>query len=157
MHNRRTHVNDSLTGPRCALFAALLAAALAAGCTPPPPPVTIELVNETPLDVTPGLYLSSEAADAGGLFLAENLVTDFSDRPFPELRPNESIILSYDCTRVGTVGVRAARLFNGFTFVSVISEDQFLLARGEDFACGAAVRIRFYVQDQAFRAEAALD
>ena len=56
-------------------------------CLVPPPPTTITLVNETGLDVTPRLFVSASATSADDLFTDGNLVTDFTDRPFPELPP----------------------------------------------------------------------
>jgi len=64
-------------------------------------PVVIEFVNQTALDVRPNFYASGTAADAAGLFVAANLDTGFIDRPFPELRPGESLSATRECERDG--------------------------------------------------------
>lgn len=139
----------------CPVLALTLAAA--AGCLASPAPVTLVLVNETALDVTPGVYVSATATDSAGLFVAANLLTDFTDRPFPELRSQETITLSLDCADVAALGVRQARLFNAATVVTVISDDELLFRKDAEFACGQTIRLRYAVEGDRFRVRSSIE
>jgi hypothetical protein len=132
-----------------ALAAPLLA--LLAGCVSEPPPTTIELVNTTALDVTPNLYVSESVTDEGGLFVGANLITDFTDRAFPELRGGEHVALTLECDAAVTLGVDAPVLFDAVQVIATTSDDHVLLQRDAGFQCGETVRFVYFTQGDAFR------
>lgn len=139
---------------RKTLYALLVAGlVLLVGCPPPPPPgpVTLELVNQTTFDVRPNYYLSAEATSAESLFVNDNLQFDFTDRPFPELRPNETITLELACDQIASVGSQRPLLFDATTLTLTTSEDTVFAARGTDFECGQTVRLVFFREGDAFR------
>jgi len=134
-----------------ASFAAF--AALACGaCIPAPEPITIELVNETAFDVRPNLYVSDSATGEAELFVAANLVTDFTDRPFPELRPGETATVTLECDQARALGVDAPLLFDAATLTITPSADRIFRARDADFACGDTIRFVYFREAAAFRA-----
>jgi hypothetical protein len=114
-------------------------------------PVVIEFVNQTALDVRPNFYASDTATDAAGLFVAANLDTSFITRPFPELRPDETLSAIRECGVVGSLGVRQPVLFDAATLTVTTSDDQIFLLRDADFACGATIRFVFFTEGDAFR------
>jgi hypothetical protein len=121
------------------------------GCIPTPQaPVTVELVNSTSLDVRPNLYISSAATDPAGLFVAGNLVTDFTTRPFPELRANETATLTVECDQIQSVGVDEPVMFDAALVDTTVSADRIFLLRGTDFECGATLRFVFSTEDDEF-------
>jgi hypothetical protein len=134
-------------------FGVALLAALLGGCiieTTPPGPITVELVNETALDVRPGFYTSDTATDAAGLFVGANLRTDFTDRAFPELRARETKTLTLECADVASIGVNAPVLFDAVQLIRTDSGDQIFLLRDTGFQCDATVRFVYYIEDEAF-------
>ncbi len=136
------------------LTAALLGPLLLAGCfpaPPPPAPITIALVNLTALDVRPNLYVSNSATTGGELFVDANLVTDFTDRAFPELRPNENATVTRECDEVHSLGVDGPVLFDVARPGVTRSQDQIFLRRDADFTCGATIRFVFFTEGEAFR------
>jgi hypothetical protein len=127
------------------------AAVALTGCLAPPPPTTIELVNSTGLDVRPAFYTSGSATGADELFTDGNLVTDFTDRPFPELRGNESVTLTLECDEIRSVGVDGPVLFDALQGIVTRSEDRVFLRRETDFECGATLRFVYFTEGDAFR------
>jgi hypothetical protein len=121
------------------------------GCLAPPEPVTLVLVNETTLDVRPNLHTSADATTADELFQPANLNTTFTDRAFPELRPGETISLSFECADLQSVGVDRPVLFDAAALVVTPSEDTLFRVRETDFACGDTVRFVFFSEGEAFR------
>ncbi len=117
-----------------------------------PDPVTVELVNETTGDVTPSLHLSAAATDATGLFDAANLVTDFTDRGFPELRPGETARFDVACEDVSALGVRTPIFFDPVTLLVLDSADEIVTNRDTEFGCGSVVRFVYFRDGDAFRA-----
>jgi hypothetical protein len=139
---------------RTILWLSGLMAALAAcaGCVvEPPPPTAVELVNTTGLDVRPNLYASASASDAAGLFVGANLVTDFTDRPFPELRAGESVTLTRECEDIQSIGVEGPVLFDALQLIATPSADRIFLVRETDFQCGGTVRFVYFTEGDAFR------
>jgi len=129
-------------------------AALLGGCiveTTPPGPITVELVNETALDVRPGFYTSDTATDAAGLFVRANLRADFTDRAFPELRARETKTLTLECADVASIGVNAPVLFDAVQLIRTDSDDQIFLLRDTGFQCDATVRFVYYTDGDDFR------
>jgi len=124
--------------------------ALVDGCIEPPPPTTIELANDTALDVRPNLYVSGSATDAAGLFVGANLITDFTDRPFPELRSRETAVLTLECDQIQSVGVRRSVVYDAATMTVTRWDDQIFLRQDTDFTCGATVRFVFFTDSDAF-------
>lgn len=122
------------------------------GCPPlPPEPISVVLVNETALDVAPRLHVSATAAGADGLFVAENRVKKISDRPFPELRARESVVLAFPCEDVASLGVSGSILFDALALTVELAPDQIVLAPPGDVECGGAVRFVFYQDAGGFR------
>jgi hypothetical protein len=115
-----------------------------------PPPTTVELVNSTSLDVRPNLYISGSATDIAGLFVGNNLVTDFTTRAFPELRGGESATLTLECDQIKSVGVDAPVLFDAVTLTPTRSADQIFLLQGTDFECGFGVRFVYFMDGDTF-------
>lgn len=143
--------------PRAATCLSVPALALGAlsGCiVPAAPPTTVELVNSTSLDVRPNLYASASATDAAGLFVGANLITNFTQRPFPELRPGESVSLDLECNRVQSLGVDAPVSFDAAQLVVTTSQDRIFLQQGPDFQCGATVRFVYFTEGGSFRVRA---
>jgi len=138
---------------RAACWLLSSAAILIVGCPAPvpPAPITIELVNQTGLDVRPNYYRSENAGTAADLFVDGNLRTDFTDRAFPELRPNETITLSVECDQLASVGARRPVLFDSVTLTVIRSEDAVLRVRADGIACGDTVRLVFFRDGEAFR------
>ena len=139
---------------RLALTLAWLTAVVGGCIVLPEPelePVVIEFVNQTALDVRPNFYASDTATDAAGLFVAANLDTSFIDRPFPELRPNESLSTTRACGVVSSLGVRQPVLFDAASLTVTTSEDQIFLRRDAEFTCGATIRFVFFTEGDAFR------
>lgn len=135
------------------LFGAIVLA-LASGCIVETPPAigTVELVNATAGDVTPNLYVSAEADTSDALFsTSANLRTDFTDRPFPELRANETKSIEVSCDQLRTLGVSRPVLFDGGSVRVTNSEDVIFLISGGDFVCGKTVRFTYYREGDAFR------
>jgi hypothetical protein len=124
-----------------------------AGCPAPgpPAPVTIELVNQTGFDVRPSYYRSASAGTAADLFIDANLRTDFTDRAFPELRPNETIALSVECDQIASLGAQRPAMFDSTTLTVIRSENEVLRVRGDGIACGGTVRLVYYTEGTAFR------
>jgi hypothetical protein len=120
-------------------------------CLVPPPPTTITLVNETGLDVTPRLFVSGTATSADALFTDGNLVTDFTDRPFPELRRHETVTLTLECDEIQSLGVDAPILFDAARLIITQSGDRIFLLWDEDFECGATVQFVYFTEGDAFR------
>jgi hypothetical protein len=135
-------------------IAGLAGIALCAGCipAPAPQPVTVELINQTGLDVTPNLYVSGDAGDSAALFGDDaNRVTDFTDRPFPELRSGEIVSLEFPCKEAASIGVRNAVLFDAVTLTVTNSTDEIFLPRDGDYDCGATIRFYYFREGAAFR------
>lgn len=135
------------------LAAAFSLAALPGGCiveTIPLGPITVELANQTALDVRPGFYTSDSATDAAGLFVDANLRTDFTDRAFPELRASETATLTLECADASSIGVNGAVLFDAVQLIPTDSEDQIFLLRNTDFQCGTTVRFVYYADGDGF-------
>jgi hypothetical protein len=135
---------------------ALLSLALVAlvplpACLAPPPPTTIVLVNETGLDVTPRLFVSGSATSADDLFTDGNLVMDFTDRSFPELRRHESVTLTLECDEIQSLGVDAPILFDAARLIVTPSDDRVFLLWDERFECGATVQFVYFTEGDAFR------
>jgi|GEM_PF-2663640 len=149
-------------GQRTRLMIGLLATPLLVGaCTfttipgdsaPPAPtgPITIELVNYTSLDVMPRLYVSATDVKPWKLFTGTNLVLDFTDRAFPELRANEKIILTYECDQLASFGVNAPILVDAVALSRLESEDREFFVVGEDVQCEATIRFSYYSQQGQF-------
>ncbi|MFQ5805671.1 MAG: hypothetical protein ACE5I3_04390 [Phycisphaerae bacterium] len=128
--------------------------ALVGGCIvepPPPPPTTVQLANSTAFDVRPNLYTSGSATGEAGLFVGANLRTDFTDRPFPELRRNETATLTLECDEIQSLGVDAPVLFDAVTLTVTTSGDRIFLLRDTNFACGATIRFVYFTEGDAFR------
>ena len=125
------------------------------GCIQPAPapgPVTVELINQTGLDVTPNLYASGFTGDPASLFGdAANLVSDFTDRPFPELRGGEIVTLEISCDDAGMIGVRNPVLYDAITLTVTNSTDEIFLVPSGDFDCGGTVRFYYFREGSAFR------
>lgn len=139
------------------LIAAVPLAAALGGCVievAPTGPITLVLVNETALDVQPGLYISDSATDGAGLFVDANLNTTFTDREFAELRGNETITLSLECDTVLTIGVQGAVMFDSTQLIVTESDDQVFLLRNTDFLCEATVRLVYYADGDEFHVRA---
>lgn len=133
-------------------FWVVLTAAVVGGCPQPPPePVVVELSNITSLDVRPEFFASSSATDAGGLFIAGNRVTNFTDRAFPELRPGETRSLTIECDELSVMGVRGAVLFDSISLTTRTSADEIFLNRGGGFDCGETIRLVYFTEGDVFR------
>lgn len=123
-----------------------------AGCTASLEPLKIELINQTGLDVTPNLYSAADAPDAAGLFGdSGNRITNFNDRPFPELRGNEIASIELGCESAGVVGVSKPTLFDPATLTVTPSSDEIFLVRTTDYDCGRHLRFYFYREGSALR------
>ena len=122
------------------------------GCVPtiPTGPTTVALVNETSQDVRPNLFVSSSATNEATLFLSANLVTDFTTRPFPELRGNETVTLTYECDELQSLGVYESVMFDAATLTVDESDEQIFRLQGTDFECGATLRFVFYTEGGEF-------
>jgi len=130
-------------------------AVLLSGCvieSPPSPLTTVELVNSTVHDVRPNLYTSGSATDVAGLLVTANLRSDFTSRPFPELRAGETATLRLECADVQSIGVDAPTVFNATLLAVTTSADRIFLLRGADFECGATVRFTYSEEGEVFRA-----
>lgn len=137
---------------RMSICASLLL--IAPGCIVETPPAitTVELVNATSGDVTPNLYVSATADSADALFgTSANLRTDFTDRPFPELRPNETKSIEVSCDELRTLGVSRPVLFDAASVAVTNSADVIFLISDGDFVCGKTVRFTHYREGDAFR------
>jgi hypothetical protein len=135
------------------LAAVVPLASLLGGCifeTAPSGPISVELANETALDVRPGFHTSGSATDAAGLFVGANLRTDFTDRAFPELRAHETVTLTLECADVASIGVNAPVLYDAVQLIRTDSDDQIFLLRDTDFQCGGAVRFVYYTDGHDF-------
>ncbi|MBI5863953.1 MAG: hypothetical protein HZB38_05510 [Planctomycetes bacterium] len=136
---------------------AVLCAAIAfltRGCviSPVPEPIVVELINETSLDVTPNLFVSSAEVDSATLFGdTANRILTFTDRPFPELRAGETATVEFTCEQIARVGVLQPVLFDGFTLTTTKSTDEIFLVREGDFDCGATIRFHFFQNETGFR------
>jgi len=128
-----------------------VASVVLSGCIPAPPPTTIELVNSTGLDVRPEFHTSGLATSADGLFTDGNLVTDFTDRPFPELRGSESVTLTLECDELQSLGVDGPVLFDALQGIVTRSDDRIFLRRETDFECGVTLRFVYFAEGDAFR------
>lgn len=123
-----------------------------AGCTAALEPLKIELINQTGLDVTPNLYSAADAPDATGLFGdGGNRITNFNDRPFPELRGNEIASIELGCESAGVVGISKPTLFDPATLTVTPSADEIFLVRTTDYDCGGHLRFYFYREGSALR------
>lgn len=135
-----------------ALLTATVAVPLFSGCVVTvPSPVRIELVNETSLDVTPKLFVSSSASTEDDLFVDGNAVTDFTDRSIPELRGGETKAIARECDVVRAVGVRGAIRFDGATLTLATAADEIFLLFDRDFGCGGTIRLVYYNDGSDFR------
>jgi len=122
------------------------------GCPTESNSVTVELVNNTTLDVTPNLYASGKAATNAALFVDANLRQDFTDALFKELASGETRSLTLDCAaEARTIGSLGASAFNPATLTRSTSADEVFLTRGGDFNCGDRVRIVYSIVSGAFR------
>ena len=124
------------------------------GCIPEAPPAitTIELVNSSSGDVTPNLFISASADTSDALFsTTANLRTDFTDRPFPELRPNETKSIEVSCDQLRTLGVSRPILFDAGSVSVTTSDEVIFLISDVDLECGKTVRFTYYREGDAFR------
>lgn len=130
-------------------------AALIGGCpaTTPSDPITVKLVNQTTLDVRPAFYASASATDEAGLFVGANVVTNFTNRTFPELRGGETISLTYDCDELLAIGSDRPTLFDATQLTVARSDDRVFAFQGTDFACGATVRVVYSTEGAAFHVQ----
>jgi hypothetical protein len=125
------------------------------GCETPPEPVTVELVNQTSLNVVPNLFVSAGAADAASLFSdSANLYADFVDRPIRELRPAEVVSLTFDCEAAASLGSHFPQSFDPVNLALNTSTDAPFLLNGSEFGCGQIVRFYFFIDGTAFRVRA---
>jgi len=132
--------------------AVLVASVMPVGCIPPvPAPVVIELVNATGLDVTPGLFVDASATTAEALFVPDKRVTDFTDRPFPELRANETRSITIDCDQAAAIGVDATIQFDATSLTVTTSTDRIFSTRGDAYDCGSTVRFTYTLEGGVFR------
>ena len=127
-----------------------------AGCitvqTPAPPaPVTVQLFNATGRDVRPNLYISGSASTEDGLFVGGNVVTNFTDRAFGELRAGETVTLDYECDAIRSVGSDLPVAFDAAALDLDLSGDRVFLARDVNYECGGTVRLVFYYDGTVFR------
>lgn len=120
------------------------------------PPTTVELVNSTSFDVRPDFYTSDSATQPAALFVGGNLRTDFTDRPFPELRSGQTASLTLNCDEIESMGVDTPILFDALQLTVTSSLDQIFLRQGSDFECGTRVRFVYYTENGAFRVRAEL-
>lgn len=160
------HGSRPLRGSRLSWFrrslllgGALLLLAMA-GCIVEAPPAitTVELVNETTGDVTPNLYVSATAENSDLLFsTSANLRTDFTDRPFRELRANETRSIQVSCDQLRALGVLRPVLFDAAQLQVSASDDVIFLAAGGDFECGKTVRFTYFREGDAFRVRYDID
>ena len=125
-----------------------------AACIPVEPaptgPITIELVNDTQLDVEPDFYVSATNAQPWNLFKDENKVEDFTDRAFPELRAKEKITLTYECNELVSFGSKTPTMVDAIAITRTESADQVYFVVGEDVTCEETVRFTYYYQDGVF-------
>jgi hypothetical protein len=133
---------------------AALCAAWESGCivaAPPPAPITVELSNSTMLDVRPRFFVSAAASTAGGLFVGGNLVTDFTQRAFPELRAGETVTLTFECDQALSLGVDEPTLFDASTLIVQESTDRIFQLRDTNYSCGGRIRFVYVVENDVFR------
>jgi len=98
------------------------------------------------------LYVSATADSAEPLFsTSANLRTDFTDRPFPELRPNETKSIDVSCDQLRTLGVSRPILFDAGSVAVTNSDDVIFLISDGDFECGKIVRFTYFREGDAFR------
>lgn len=116
----------------------------------PTGPITVKLINDTTLDVEPKFFVSATENKPWTLFTAANRVDDFTNRPFPELRANETATLTYECSDVASMGVNAAAMVNDLTLERAVTEDRVFLLVPDDVRCESTVRITYYVQGGVF-------
>ena len=135
----------------------IAAGSMAVGCVvvspaPPPPPETmIELVNETGLTVDANFFISSDASDAGGLLISGNLFTEYSDRPIPTLGARKTVRFALACDRIRSMGVSRPIFVNTLSFTGGVSDDQIILLRESDYACGDTLRFVYFAENDVFR------
>lgn len=150
MHDRRTWI--AILGLTCVSVGA---------CLPFPPaptgPIRVELLNQTLLDVEPNLFASATAAQPWNLFKAGNLVLNFTDRPFPELRPGETVTLSYPCSDLASIGVHNPVLVDAIGIGRTTAEERVFFTVGEDLHCEATIRFTYYVEGGAFHVRATIE
>lgn len=146
-----------ITRFRVAARVALAVVALAAfaslgGCVVESNSVTVELVNNTPLDVTPSFFASGRATTNDTLFVEANLRQDFTTALFKELSAGETATLTLDCAaEARTIGSLGASAFNSADLSRVTSADEVFLSRGREFNCGDRVRIVYAIVNGALR------
>lgn len=139
-------------GRRVAALACGAALVLLTGCPPePPPPTRVELVNQTSRDLTPHFFNAGRPLDAAELFVPENELPPFVERPFQELPPGGSVTLLYDCDSDWTLGVRRPRAFEPTTLTVFDSPDEIVLRQGVEFQCGQLVRVIYYFESGVLR------
>lgn len=130
-------------------------------CLPFPPaptgPIRVELVNQTALDVEPNLFASATATQPWNLFKAGNLVLNFTDRPFPELRPGETVALTYLCLELASIGVHNPVLVDAIGIGRTTAEERVFFAVGEELPCEATIRFTYYMEDGAFQVRATIE
>ena len=134
----------------------IAAGLMAAGCVvvppaSPPPETMIELVNETGLTVDANFFISSDASDAGGLLISGNLFTEYSDRPIPTLGARKTVRFALACDRIRSIGVSRPIFVNTLTFTGGVSDDQIILLRESDYACGDTLRFVYFAENDVFR------
>jgi len=117
----------------------------------PAPPVSIELANTTSYIIDANFFISMTATDEAGLFVQENIYTDFSTRASRTLGPNETATFELPCDRVQSMGVRAPLFAAQIGFGGGRSDDVIFLLRDADFTCGATIRFVFFTEAEAFR------
>lgn len=140
---------------RHALFALLSSIGLLVGACVfvnpiPTGPITVVLVNQTRLDVEPNLFISATATQAADLFQDGNLVEDFTDRAFPELRPEETITLSYPCKELASIGVDGPAMIDALAIERTESNDSAFYVTGDALPCESTIRFTYYVEDGEF-------
>lgn len=121
------------------------------GCMVTTDDVTIQVVNETGLDVTPNLFVSGVAADAGSLFVDGNRRTDYTSDDFGELRAGRTGSFNVFCDEARSIGVNLPTAFDGDLFEQIASADSFVLLLDADYECNTTVRIVYYLDAGALR------
>lgn len=112
------------------------------GCilfSPPPEPVTVRLVNNSGFVVDANVYVRAAVVDAGTLFGGAIYTAWATGRPFPTLRPGQSVEFVLSCEQIETIGVAEPVFSDLLTFTGGRSPDRIVLTRPADFACGATI------------------
>jgi hypothetical protein len=116
-----------------------------------PAPLTIELVNETFYAIDANFFISETAADEEGLFIQQNIYTDYSTRVSRTFGPNETANFELPCERIQSMGVQEPVFSAQVGIGGGRSADVIFLLRDRDYSCGARLRFTYFTEGEQFR------